>query len=171
MAFHVVWSILFWVLAPETTFWLVEILWQPIGSFYSLVFEANTRNKTEHTMRKGMENCARKWCLFLCTILFQVTWAFWKMCLTNLLPCSKKVVVSSASAHKKYHRTANTELAISFFLPFLGKDKSVEWHNTGYRKMPQKTNLYQSIILLYFALFLSSWTEPLIWAYTSHEPL
>ena len=51
------------------------------------------------------------------------------------------------------------------FLPFLGKDKSVEWHNTGYRKMPQKTNLYQSIILLYFALFLSSWTEPLIWAY------
>ena len=93
---------------------------------------------------------------------------------TNLLPCSKKVAVSSASAHKKYHRTANTELTVHFlFLPFLGKDKSVEWHNTGYRKMPQKTNLYQSIILLYFALFLSSWTEPLIWAYIypSHEPL
>ena len=24
-------------------------------------------------MGKGMENCARKWCLFLCTIVFEVT--------------------------------------------------------------------------------------------------
>ena len=31
-------------------------------------------------MLKGMENCARKWCLFLCTILFMVTLAFGKMC-------------------------------------------------------------------------------------------
>ena len=30
-------------------------------------------------MWKGMDNCSRKWCLLLCTILFQVTWAFWKM--------------------------------------------------------------------------------------------
>ena len=42
------------------------------GSFYSMAFEANTRNKTEHTMWKGMDY-ARKWCLFLCTILFEVT--------------------------------------------------------------------------------------------------
>ena len=77
--FHMVWSVLLRVLAQKTTFWLVEILWQPIRSFYSMVFEANTRNKTEHTMWKGMENCARKWCLFLCTILFEVTWPFWKM--------------------------------------------------------------------------------------------
>ena len=35
-----------------------------------MVFEANTRNKTEHTMWKGMENCARKWCFFLCTIFW-----------------------------------------------------------------------------------------------------
>ena len=31
-------------------------------------------------MWKGMENWARKCCLFLCTILFEVTWVFWKMC-------------------------------------------------------------------------------------------
>ena len=29
-----------------------------------MVFEANTCNKTEHTLKKGMENCARKGCLF-----------------------------------------------------------------------------------------------------------
>ena len=66
-------------LAQKTTFWLVEILWQLIRSFYSMVFEANTRNKTEHNMWKVMEMCATKWCLFLCTILFEVTWAFGKM--------------------------------------------------------------------------------------------
>ena len=78
--FHMVWSVLLRVVAHKTTFWLVEILWQPIRSFYSMVFEATTRNKTEHTMWKGMENCARKWCLFLRTILFEVTWPFCKMC-------------------------------------------------------------------------------------------
>ena len=67
------------VLALKTTFWLVESLWQPIRSFYSVVFEANTHNKMEHTIWKGMENCAWKWCHFLCTILFEVTWAFCKM--------------------------------------------------------------------------------------------
>ena len=35
-------------------------------------------------MWKGMENCARKRCLFLCTILFQVTWVFWKMLLLTI---------------------------------------------------------------------------------------
>ena len=78
--FHMVWSVLLRALAQKTTFWVVEILYRPIRSFYSMVFEANTRNKTEHTMWKGLENCARKWCLFLCTILFEVTWALWKMC-------------------------------------------------------------------------------------------
>ena len=82
--FHMVWSVLLRVVAHKTTFWLVEILWQPIRSFYSMVFEATTRNKMKHIMWKGMENCARKWCLFLCTILFEVTWAFGKMCLENL---------------------------------------------------------------------------------------
>ena len=79
MPFHMVWSVLLRVLAQKTTFWLVEILWQPIRGFYSMVFDTNTRNKTDHTMWEGMENCARKRCLLLCTLLFQVTWAFWKM--------------------------------------------------------------------------------------------
>ena len=77
--FHMVCSVLLRVLAQKTTFWLVEILWQPIRSFYSMVFEATTRNKMKHIMWKSMKNCARKWCLFLCTILFEVTWAFGKM--------------------------------------------------------------------------------------------
>ena len=38
-------------------------------------------------MWKGIENCARKWCLFLCTILFQVSWAFWKMWCSLTLNC------------------------------------------------------------------------------------
>ena len=54
-------------------------LTQPIRSFSSMAFEANTRNKTEHTMWKGMETCSRKWHLFLCTILFEVTWIFCMM--------------------------------------------------------------------------------------------
>ena len=31
------------------------------------------------TKWKGMEDCARKWYVFLCTILFEVTWAFCNM--------------------------------------------------------------------------------------------
>ena len=46
-----------------------------------MVFEANTRNKTKHTMLKGMANCTknRKRRLILRTILFDITWAFGKM--------------------------------------------------------------------------------------------
>ena len=52
--FYMVCSVLLRVLAQKTTFWLVEILWQTIiRSFYSMVFEVNTCNKTEHTMWKG----------------------------------------------------------------------------------------------------------------------
>ena len=44
-----------------------------------MVFWTTTRNKTDHTMWKVIENCTRKWCLFLCTILFEVNWAFRKI--------------------------------------------------------------------------------------------
>ena len=37
-----------------------EILWQPIRSFYPVVFEANTCNKTEHSMWERMKNRPRK---------------------------------------------------------------------------------------------------------------
>ena len=49
MPFHMVWSVLLQVLAQKTTFWLVEILWQPIRSFYSMVFEAITTHKKRNT--------------------------------------------------------------------------------------------------------------------------
>ena len=64
------------VYAPETN--LVEILWQPIRG----VFGANTSNKAEHSIWKGLKNWARKLFLFSCSVLFEVSWAFWKMCLT-----------------------------------------------------------------------------------------
>ena len=91
MPFHMVWSVLLQVLAQKTTFWLVEILWQPIRSFYSMVFEATTRNKMKHIMWKSMKNCGWKWCLFLCTILFEVTCVFFKMCfVVTLKLCHNK---------------------------------------------------------------------------------
>ena len=67
-----VWSLE--VLALKTTFWLVEILWQPIRSFYSMVFETKNRNKTQHIMwtKTVQENS---------TISFEVTLAFCKMCI------------------------------------------------------------------------------------------
>ena len=37
--FHMVWSVLLRVVAQKTTFWLVEIFWQPIRSFYSMFFK------------------------------------------------------------------------------------------------------------------------------------
>ena len=40
--------------------------------------EAKTRNKTEDTMRKGMEKYARKWILYSRSILFEVILAFGK---------------------------------------------------------------------------------------------
>ena len=64
------------VSSKKTTLWLFETLRQPIRSFYSVVFEANTRNKTK---RSTPYERVWKWCLFLCAILFQVTWAFCKM--------------------------------------------------------------------------------------------
>ena len=79
LPFHMVWSVLLQVLAQKITVWLVEILYRPIRSSYLIVFEANTLNKMEHTLWKGIECCARKWCLFLCTILFEVAWAIYKM--------------------------------------------------------------------------------------------
>ena len=84
MAFHVVSFFLLGVLASKTTLWMAGIFQQPIRCFCFMVFEANTHSKTEHTMWKGIENCARKWWLSLCTILFEVTWAFCKMCCSNL---------------------------------------------------------------------------------------
>ena len=56
-----------------------------------VVFKANTPNKMNHTMRKSMKNCARKWFQKLCTFLFEVTSAFGKMKpLFKVLLSSKK---------------------------------------------------------------------------------
>ena len=80
MAFHVVCSFLLRVLASKSTLWMAEIFQQPIRCFYFMVSEANTRIKKEDTTWKAMKSWARKCYIFLCTINFEVTWSFWKMC-------------------------------------------------------------------------------------------
>ena len=80
MAFHVVSSFLLRVLASKTTLWMAGIFQQPIRCFCFMVFEANTRSKKEDTTWKAMKNWVRKCYIFLCTINFEVTWPFWKMC-------------------------------------------------------------------------------------------
>ena len=80
MAFHVVSSFLLRVLASKTTFWMAWIFQQPIRCFYFMVSGANTRIKKEDTAGKAMKSWARKCYNFLCTINFEVTWPFWKMC-------------------------------------------------------------------------------------------
>ena len=75
-SFHMLCSVLLIqkVLASKTIEYKLPIGCQRISTSQKLVFWANTCNKTDHTMWKSIENCARKWCLFLCTILFEVTW-------------------------------------------------------------------------------------------------
>ena len=84
MLFSLAWSILFGVLAWETTFSLVEILQQPIRSFHLKVSKANTPNKMDHTRWKSIINCGQKWCRKLFAFLFVATWAFGKMWGLNL---------------------------------------------------------------------------------------
>ena len=64
MLFKKVQFLLFGVLACETTFSLVEILYPPIRNFHFKAFRANTQNKMDYTMAKSI--CARKWCQMLC---------------------------------------------------------------------------------------------------------
>jgi len=69
LLFQMEWSILFRVLAPETTFWLLKNLQQPTRpEVYLCSFMANTLNKMAHTMWKSLKNCVMKWCHKLCTI-------------------------------------------------------------------------------------------------------
>ena len=56
-----------------------NVLSKLLRSFCMMVPKAKSQNKNNHTMRKAMKNWTRKWCLFLGSILFEVTWAFWKM--------------------------------------------------------------------------------------------
>ena len=80
MAFHVVSSFLLRVLASKTIKQKHLIGCWKIPAIQRVVFEANTRNRKEHTTWKAMKNRARKCYIFLCTINFEVTLPFWKVC-------------------------------------------------------------------------------------------
>ena len=80
MLFHMVWSILFRVLALKTLKWKFLIGCWRISTNEKVVSEANTLNKMDHAKWKNIRNCARKWCRKLCAFLLEVTWAFGKMC-------------------------------------------------------------------------------------------
>ena len=79
MAFHVVLSFLLRVLASKTIKQKHLIGCWKIPAIQRVVFEANTRNRKEHTTSKAMKNRTRKFYIFLCTINFEVTLPFWKM--------------------------------------------------------------------------------------------
>ena len=59
------WCVPFFASVSFKNHWVKASVWlfQPEG-----VFWADTRNKTDSTMWKGIENCGTKWCLVLCTI-------------------------------------------------------------------------------------------------------
>ena len=80
MLFHMVWSILFGVLALKTLKWKFLIGCWRISTNEKVVSQANTPNKMDHSKWKSIKNCARKWCRKFCAFLFEVTWAFGKMC-------------------------------------------------------------------------------------------
>ena len=75
MLFHMVWSILFGVLALKTLKWKFLIGCWRISTNEKVVSQANTPNKMDHTKWKSIENCAWKWSRKLCAFLFEVTWA------------------------------------------------------------------------------------------------
>ena len=70
MLFHMVALVLLSIVAFSTTFWLVEILQQPIRFFEMSGFKATMESRTEGTMWKGIENCVRNWCQKWPCILF-----------------------------------------------------------------------------------------------------
>ena len=73
MLFHMVWSILFGVLALKTLEW--EFM---IGCWRILTNEkAKTLNEMDHAKSKSIKNCV--WCRKLCAFWFAVTWAFENM--------------------------------------------------------------------------------------------
>ena len=79
MLFHMVWSILFGVLALKTLEWEFLIGCWRISTNKKVVSQANTTNKMDHTKWKIMKNRAQKWCRKLCAFLFEVTYDFGKM--------------------------------------------------------------------------------------------
>ena len=83
MLFHMMWSILFRVLALKTLKWKFLIGCWRTSTKEKVVSRPNTLNKMNHTMWKSVKNCAPKWCCKLCAFLFKVTCPFWKMCLNE----------------------------------------------------------------------------------------
>ena len=110
-----------------------------------MVFWANTRNKTDHTMWKGMENCARKWCLFLCTILFEVTWVFWKMCRVSLW----SVLLKRIFIHKEHELVVSPyEADNAEFTTYISTEPSkyvklyvIAKSNPNHREMAEQSSL------------------------------
>ena len=54
--------------------------YQAIRSSCLVILDAYPWSKTDHAIRKAIENIATKWYIFFCTILNEVTWSFGAMC-------------------------------------------------------------------------------------------
>ena len=78
---------------------------------------ANSQNKPNHTKRRGIKNCARKWYLFFCSIWFVVTWALWKMCEAmrdGLLQFRRRRVIKSTTL---FCQTVNAPVLLERVFP------------------------------------------------------
>ena len=75
-------------------------------------------------MWKGMECCARKWCHFMCTILFEVIWAFCKMWLCLFLSMTEII-------YEPFFRRMATRLPVSTW--------NVAW------SLPCRTRMFSSL--------------------------
>ena len=130
---HVVWSVLFRVLAPEATIWLAKTL--PVAN-EKLLFDGSKTVGTKRTTprEKAMKNWAKKRCLILGSILFEVTWAFWKMC--------------------------HTKPSLSFYLLVRSKNPRVLCYKLLNPKWQQSKKKLRSCKLIYLCAFACEFSSP-----------
>ena len=124
MLFHMMWSILFCVLALKTLKWKFLIGCWRTSTKEKVVSWPNTPNKMNHTMWKSMKNCAPKWCCKLCAFLFKVTCAFgkiWPVIVSKSLDISR-------GRHKCYK-------SVNYFFP-LSRFGLFDWRNDWLKSSP-----------------------------------
>ena len=81
-------------------------------SFFSVVLEAKSQSKTNHTMRKGKKMSSPKLGLFLGSILFDVTWAFGNM--YSPVPITRHGSINWNSSFIRVHISAVTKCVTKF---------------------------------------------------------
>ena len=87
------------VSSKKNIYWMVEILWQPLEASIQWFLKLTLATKRSE---KGIENCAKKWCLFLSTILFEVTWTFRKKWWSILSPWHQSFQLTKLTSNEMH---------------------------------------------------------------------